>query len=51
VGLASPRDGFNFDVRDLPGVDLRGDIRKGLPLADASVDCVAAIHALRTSLG
>lgn len=29
------------------GVDLRGDIRKGLPLADASVDCVAAIHALQ----
>jgi predicted SAM-dependent methyltransferase len=38
---------INFDVRHLPGVDLRGDIRKGLPLADVSVDCVAAIHALQ----
>jgi hypothetical protein len=38
---------INFDVRDLPGGDLRGDIRKGLPLADASVGCAAAIHALQ----
>jgi predicted SAM-dependent methyltransferase len=42
---------INFDVRDLPGVNRRGDIRKGLSLADASVDCVAAIHVLQDLVG
>lgn len=38
---------LNADVRPLPGVDLVGDIRDGLPLADASMDCAVAIHVLQ----
>jgi predicted SAM-dependent methyltransferase len=38
---------LNCDLRALPGVDLLMDLRRGLPLAAASVDCVAGIHVLQ----
>lgn len=38
---------INADVRALPGVDLVGDIRDGLALPDASLDCIVAIHVLQ----
>ena len=38
---------INADLRDYEGVDLRGDIRDGLPLSDHSVDCAVAIHVLQ----
>jgi predicted SAM-dependent methyltransferase len=34
-------------MRDQPGVDLRADLRHGLPFADASVDALVAIHVLQ----
>jgi predicted SAM-dependent methyltransferase len=34
---------LNVDLDPMPGA-VRGDVRAGLPLADASVDCIAAIH-------
>jgi SAM-dependent methyltransferase len=37
---------INSDVKDEPGVDLVADIRRGLPLADDSIDCAASVHAL-----
>jgi SAM-dependent methyltransferase len=41
------RDGWiNADVKDMPGVDVVGDIRDGLPLEDGSLDYVVSIHAL-----
>jgi predicted SAM-dependent methyltransferase len=36
----------NMDARPVPGA-VQGDLRSGLPLADASVDCIAAIHLLQ----
>ncbi|HEV7913624.1 MAG TPA: methyltransferase domain-containing protein [Albitalea sp.] len=38
---------INADLRALDGVDLVGDIRDGLALRDAAVDCAVAIHALQ----
>jgi SAM-dependent methyltransferase len=38
---------INADRLANPGVDLPGDIRDGLPLADASVDYAVAMHALQ----
>ena len=38
---------LNVDLRAGPGVDLVADLRAGLPLADASVDCAVAIHVLQ----
>jgi SAM-dependent methyltransferase len=38
---------LNCDVAALAGVDLRSDLRAGLPLAQASVDCIAGIHLLQ----
>jgi predicted SAM-dependent methyltransferase len=37
---------INSDVKDGPGIDLVADIRKGLPLTEASVDYAVSIHAL-----
>jgi SAM-dependent methyltransferase len=37
----------NADLRAAPGVDLRIDIRRGLPLRDAAVDGIVAIHVLQ----
>jgi SAM-dependent methyltransferase len=37
---------LNVDLQAVPGA-VRGDLRAGLPLADASVDCIAAIHLLQ----
>jgi SAM-dependent methyltransferase len=37
---------INMDVRPVPGA-LQGDLRSGLPLADASMDCIAAIHLIQ----
>lgn len=37
---------INSDVKEAPGVDLVGDIRRGLPLASESVDYAVSIHAL-----
>ncbi len=34
-------------MRDGAGVDVRADIRSGLPLSTSSIDCVAAIHLLQ----
>lgn len=38
---------INADLRSYPGVDLCGDIREGLALADASIDYAVAIHVLQ----
>jgi SAM-dependent methyltransferase len=45
-GNSTPPGWINADVKDLPGVDLVGDIRDGLPLADGSMAYVVSIHAL-----
>jgi predicted O-methyltransferase YrrM len=37
---------LNADIRPGPGVDIVSDIRDGLPLEDASMDCVVSVHAL-----
>lgn len=37
---------LNADIKDLPGIDLVGDIRDGLALADDSLDYVVSVHAL-----
>lgn len=43
----SPQSGWiNSDRKPGPGVDVPGDIRTGLPLADDSFDTVASVHAL-----
>lgn len=39
-------DWLNADLKDLPGIDLVGDIRDGLALEDDSIDYVVSIHAL-----
>lgn len=46
-GPATPRGWINADRLPHPGVDLQGDIRDGLDLADASIDYAVAIHALQ----
>ncbi len=38
---------INADRVAGPGVDLRGDVRDGLALADASIDYVVAMHVLQ----
>jgi len=38
---------LNCDRLAAPGVDLRCDLRGGVPLATASVDCIAAIHLMQ----
>jgi len=38
---------INADLRWYEGMDLCGDIRDGLALADRSLDCAVAIHALQ----
>jgi SAM-dependent methyltransferase len=38
---------LNADLVAAPGVDLRLDLRRGVPLATASLDCIAAIHVLQ----
>lgn len=38
---------LNLDLRRADGVDVRADLLRGLPLADASIDCIAAIHVLQ----
>ena len=37
---------LNIDVEPMAGA-VRGDVRDGLPLADASVECIAAIHLIQ----
>jgi len=37
---------INADLKDLPGVDVVGDIRVGLPLDDDVLDYIVSIHAL-----
>jgi hypothetical protein len=37
---------INSDVKEGPGIDLVGDIRRGLPLASESVDYAVSVHAL-----
>jgi predicted O-methyltransferase YrrM len=39
---------LNSDIRSAPGVQLVGDIRDGLALADECLDYVVSIHALQT---
>jgi SAM-dependent methyltransferase len=36
----------NMDIRPVPGA-IQGDLRSGLPLPDAGVDCIAAIHLIQ----
>lgn len=38
---------INCDVRALPGVNLRCDLRRGLPLAPECVDYIVAMHLLQ----
>lgn len=38
---------LNCDRLQSPGVDVRCDVRAGVPLATASLDCIAAIHLLQ----
>ncbi|MFP5305588.1 MAG: class I SAM-dependent methyltransferase [Gammaproteobacteria bacterium] len=38
---------INCDLKPVSGVELRADLRRGLPLANASVDGIAAIHVLQ----
>ena len=38
---------LNCDMAPARGVDLRMDLRRGIPLQTASVDCIAAIHVLQ----
>lgn len=37
---------INSDIKEGPGTDLVGDIRRGLPLASESVDYAVSVHAL-----
>ena len=37
---------INSDIKEGPGIDLVGDIRRGLPLASESVDYAVSVHAL-----
>src|SRR5581483_7505354 len=38
---------INSDALDLPGVDVVGDIRRGLPIPSESVRYASSIHALQ----
>lgn len=38
---------INADLLAGPGVDIVGDLRAGLPIADASLDCIVAMHMLQ----
>src|SRR4051794_40371120 len=41
------REGWiNSDIKEAPEVDLVADIKKGLPLAAASIDYAVSVHAL-----
>lgn len=46
-GPATPKGWINADRLAHPGVDLPGDIRDGLDLADGSIDYAVAMHALQ----
>lgn len=37
---------FNSDLKDDPGIDHTGDIRRGLPVPDGTFDYIVSIHAL-----
>jgi SAM-dependent methyltransferase len=37
---------INSDMKELPGIDIVGDIREGLPLSDDYLDYIVSIHAL-----
>jgi predicted SAM-dependent methyltransferase len=37
----------NCDIAAAPAVELRSDLRRGLPLRSESADCIAAIHLLQ----
>lgn len=38
---------LNCDLAPVPGVDVRTDLRRGLPFAANALDCIAAIHVLQ----
>jgi SAM-dependent methyltransferase len=42
----APEGWINSDIKEGAGIDIACDIRKGLPLDDASVDYAVSIHAL-----
>src|SRR6266516_3249307 len=45
---SNPRPGWiNSDSKDLPGIDIVGDIRDGLPLTTDSIEYAVSIHALQ----
>ncbi|HTI49209.1 MAG TPA: methyltransferase domain-containing protein [Casimicrobiaceae bacterium] len=46
-GPFAPPGWINCDIVDEQGVGVRADLRRGLPFAVASVDCIAAIHVLQ----
>src|SRR6478609_7767918 len=37
---------INSDIKEGPGINLVGDIRRGLPIASESVDYAVSVHAL-----
>jgi len=46
-GANAPPGWLNCDIAPARGVHLRMDLRRGIPLQTASVDCIAAIHVLQ----
>ena len=38
---------INCDLRPHGGIDVRSDLRRGLPIATGTIDCIAAIHVLQ----
>lgn len=46
-GPNAARGWLNCDVAGVPGVDLRMDLRRGVPIRSGALDCIAAIHVLQ----
>ena len=46
-GPLAPPGCINGDIVDGQGAGVRADLRRGLPFAGASVDCIAALHVLQ----
>ena len=45
-GSVTPAGWVNADIFAGPGIDLVADLRKGIPVADASFDYIVSIHVL-----
>ncbi len=46
-GSVTPPAWINADVADLPDIDIRCDVIRGLPLSDNSIDYISSQHALQ----